>query len=62
MMDFEKARARLVKEISLEVKDKSVLKAMAALSREQFVPPEYREAAYENGPLPIGLNRPSLSR
>ena len=57
MMDFEKARARLVEDISLEVKDKGVLKAMAAVPREQFVLPEYREAAYEDGPLPIGFEQ-----
>ena len=56
-MDFEKARARLIEDISREVKDKSVLKAMTAVPREQFVPSEYREAAYEDGPLPIGFGQ-----
>ena len=57
MMDFEKARARLIEDISREVKEKSVLKAMTAVPREQFVPSEYREAAYEDGPLPIGFGQ-----
>ena len=56
-MDFEKARARLIEDISREVKDKCVLKAMTAVPREQFVPSEYREAAYEDGPLPIGFGQ-----
>lgn len=56
-MDFEKARARLVKDISSEVRDKRVLEAMVRVPREQFVPPEYRELAYEDRPLPIGFEQ-----
>jgi len=57
MMNFEEARARLVKDLGLEVRDKRVLEAMAAVPREQFVPPEYREVAYEDRPLPIGFGQ-----
>ena len=53
-MDFEAARARLVKNLSTEIKDKRVLAAMARIPRELFVPPESRHLAYEDGPLPIG--------
>ena len=53
-MDFEAARARLVKDLSTEIKDKRVLAAMARIPRELFVPPESRHLAYEDGPLPIG--------
>jgi protein-L-isoaspartate(D-aspartate) O-methyltransferase len=53
-MDFEAARARLIKELSTEIKDRRVLDAMSRLPRELFVPPESRRLAYEDRPLPIG--------
>jgi protein-L-isoaspartate(D-aspartate) O-methyltransferase len=36
------------------VHDSGVLAAMAAVPREEFVPPEFRQRAYEDAPLPIG--------
>jgi protein-L-isoaspartate(D-aspartate) O-methyltransferase len=36
------------------VHDSSVLSAMAAVRREEFVPREFRQRAYEDAPLPIG--------
>ncbi len=36
------------------VHDSSVLSAMAAVRREEFVPNEFRQRAYEDAPLPIG--------
>ena len=36
------------------VKDPAVLAAMRAVPRHQFVPEDYREAAYNDSPLPIG--------
>jgi protein-L-isoaspartate(D-aspartate) O-methyltransferase len=36
------------------VVDRAVLGAMAAVRREEFVPKEFRERAYEDAPLPIG--------
>jgi len=56
-MDFAAARARLVKEISREVKDKRVLEAMARIPRERFVPTECQYLAYEDRPLPIGYEQ-----
>lgn len=56
-MDFAAARARLVKEISREVKDKRVLEAMASIPRERFVPTECQYLAYEDRPLPIGYEQ-----
>jgi len=53
-MDFEAARARLIKHLSTEIKDKRVLAAMARIPRELFVPPEERHFAYEDMPLSIG--------
>ena len=56
-MNFEAARARLIKHLSTEIKDKRVLAAMARIPRERFVPPEEQQLAYEDRPLPIGLEQ-----
>lgn len=56
-MDFETARARLIKHLAKEIRDKRVLAAMARVPRELFVPPEYRLQAYEDRPLPIALSQ-----
>lgn len=49
-------RERMVRE-QIEargVTDRRVLEAMRRVPRHLFVPPEYRDAAYSDGPLPIG--------
>ena len=56
-MDFTAARARLVEQLSTEIKDKRVLAAMSRIPRELFVPPESRHSAYEDRPLPIGWDQ-----
>lgn len=56
-MDFEAARAQLVEQLSLEIKDKRVLTAMARVPRERFIPPDEQHLAYEDMPLPIGLEQ-----
>ena len=56
-MDFEAERESLIKQLSTEIKDKRVLAAMSSIPRELFVPPESRQAAYEDRPLPIGLEQ-----
>ena len=56
-MDFEEARARLIKHLGAEIKDRQVLAAMARLPRERFVPPESRHLAYEDRPLPVGFEQ-----
>jgi protein-L-isoaspartate(D-aspartate) O-methyltransferase len=53
-MDYEAARARLIRQLSTEIKDKRVLAAMSRIPRELFVPEENRHLAYEDRPLPIG--------
>ena len=53
-MDFEAARAELIKHLSTEIKDERLLAVMRCVPRERFVPPESRHLAYEDGPLPIG--------
>src|SRR4030043_141694 len=56
-MDFEAARARLIEHLRTEIKDERVLAAMARIPRERFVPPEEQPLAYEDRPLPIGLDQ-----
>ena len=56
-MDFTAARAKLVKHLSAEIRDKRVLTVMARIPRERFVPPGEQRVAYEDMPLPIGLNQ-----
>jgi protein-L-isoaspartate(D-aspartate) O-methyltransferase len=56
-MDFAAARARLVQHLDTEIKDKRVLAAMSRIPRELFVPPEQQLLAYEDRPLPIGLDQ-----
>ncbi len=55
---FRQAREQLVRAIEAEgVHDADVLRALRAVPRHQFVPPEYIEQAYENHPLPIGFGQ-----
>ena len=56
-MDFEAARARLIEHLGNEIRDERVLAAMAHIPRERFVLPEEQELAYEDIPLPIGLDQ-----
>ncbi|MBA7522387.1 Protein-L-isoaspartate O-methyltransferase [subsurface metagenome] len=56
-MDFEAARAGLIEHLSSEIRDERVLAAMARIPRERFVPPEEQDLAYEDIPLPIGLDQ-----
>ena len=56
-LDFEVARAELIDNLSAEIKDKRVLAAMRSIPREHFVPPESRQLAYEDRPLPIGYDQ-----
>jgi protein-L-isoaspartate(D-aspartate) O-methyltransferase len=39
------------------VRDPRVLAAMRKVPRERFVPPEYRDQAYEDHPIPIGFGQ-----
>src|SRR5437763_6513805 len=64
---FAKARQTLVEEsiLSSGVTDQRVLKAFLTVPRHEFVLPEYRNQAYNDGPLPIGegqvITQPSLA-
>lgn len=56
-MNFEAARAGLIKHLAIEIRNERVLAAMSRVPRERFIPPEERHSAYEDRPLPIGLNQ-----
>jgi protein-L-isoaspartate(D-aspartate) O-methyltransferase len=55
-MDFELARFNMLEQQvrPWEVLDPRVVEVMAALPRERFVPPEFREIAFADIPIPIG--------
>ena len=58
-MDLNQARERMVVE-QLErrgIKDSRVLAAMRSVERDRFIPAEYAEHAYDDGPLPIGSSQ-----
>lgn len=56
-MDFDAARDWLIQHLDTEIKDKRVLAAMASVPRERFVLPEQKSMAYDDRPLPIGLDQ-----
>ena len=56
-MDFEAERARLIEHLGTEIRDQRVLEVMSRVPRERFVPPEGQHLAYEDSPLPIGLEQ-----
>lgn len=55
-IDFTVARARMVEDqlVRRGIRDPRVLAAMRTVPRENFVEPGFEEAAYDDGPLPIG--------
>jgi len=56
-MDFEVERARLIEHLSTEIRDQRVLEVMSRVPRERFVLPENQHLAYDDSPLPIGLDQ-----
>jgi protein-L-isoaspartate(D-aspartate) O-methyltransferase len=57
--EFAAQRQRMVEQQlkARGIKDDRVLAAMGKVPREEFVPPESRDASYEDGPLPIGYDQ-----
>jgi len=55
-MNFDRLREEMVEfQIAARgVRDEEVLRAFREVPREEFVPEEMREFAYEDSPLPIG--------
>jgi protein-L-isoaspartate(D-aspartate) O-methyltransferase len=39
------------------INDARVLAAMRSVSRDRFIPPEFADHAYDDGPLPIGSSQ-----
>ena len=56
-MNFKAARAGLIKHLATEIRNERVLEAMSRIPREHFIPLEERHLAYQDRPLPIGLNQ-----
>ena len=54
MSEFEAKRAELLSKLARRIRSPETLRAMAAVPRERFVPPEYRSMAYQDIPLSIG--------
>lgn len=51
------ARTKLIRQLAHEISDQKVLDVMRRIPREQFVPPSSQHLAYENIPLPIGMEQ-----
>jgi protein-L-isoaspartate(D-aspartate) O-methyltransferase len=62
-MDTLAARQQMVDQQirTWEVLDPRVLDALSAVPREAFVPPEYRELAFADAPIPIGFGQTMLA-
>jgi protein-L-isoaspartate(D-aspartate) O-methyltransferase len=50
----EAARQRMVEAVAPRVDDDRILEALASVPRHEFVPPDRRDSAYADRPLPIG--------
>lgn len=59
MGKFERARKRMVKTqiVQRGLRDERLLAAFESVPRHLFVPEEYRYAAYDDSPLPIGFSQ-----
>ena len=57
--NFEIQRKKMVEDQIQKrgVRDRSVLSAMTRVEREKFVPEQFRDMAYSDGPLPIGYKQ-----
>lgn len=56
-MEFAAARARLAAQLGQRIEDDRVIKAIARVPRECFVPREKQHLAYEDTALPIGFDQ-----
>ena len=54
MNDLERKRAELMARLARRIRSPETLRAMAAVPRERFVPPEHQSLAYLDIPLSIG--------
>lgn len=56
-MDMADARAKLIQQLTHEIRDQKVLEVMGCVPRELFVPASSHHLAYENIPLPIEMGQ-----
>lgn len=58
-MSYDDERKRMVDEqiASRGIKDRKLIDAILAVPRHEFVPEEYKEYSYNDGPLPIGYGQ-----
>jgi protein-L-isoaspartate(D-aspartate) O-methyltransferase len=56
-MDFAAEKTKLLKQLDQRIEDKRVIRAMAKVPREVFVPAEKLYLAYEDMPLQIGFEQ-----
>jgi protein-L-isoaspartate(D-aspartate) O-methyltransferase len=56
---FAKSRERMLKQDleGRDITDPRVLKVMAEIPREEFIPEPYKSQAYADGPVPIGMDQ-----
>jgi len=56
---FAKVRERMLKQDleGRDITDPRVLKVMAEVPREEFIPEPYKSQAYADGPIPIGMDQ-----
>lgn len=59
MMKYDSQRKKMVERqlASRNIVDPLVLSAMGRVPREQFVDPDFKNSAYQDGPLPIGCGQ-----
>lgn len=59
MMKYDSQRKKMVERqlASRDIVDPLVLSAMGRVPREQFVDPDFKNSAYQDGPLPIGCGQ-----
>ncbi len=56
-MDMASDRAKLIQQLTHEIRDQKVLEVMGRIPRELFVPASSQHLAYENIPLPIEMGQ-----
>jgi protein-L-isoaspartate(D-aspartate) O-methyltransferase len=56
-MDYSSLRLELIDNLRRSIKDERLLRVMASIPRELFVPKEYQQSAYDDRPLPIGMGQ-----
>ena len=56
-MDFSAERIALIQNLRTEIRDERVLKAMARVPREEFIPAGLKHAAYVDRAFPIGSDQ-----